>query len=757
VNIEDEFWAPRQDVNRRISIWHCFEKFEEAGDFDSPKLIEAAAYILARQSDPALEAHVDAEIEKIVASIEPRAADPDRAVRVSGHFYEAAVATFQATGKRRMLDAAIKIADAAVSAYGPGLKTYISGHEGQKIGLLDLYRATGDDKYFRLAKFFLDERGREDYPRQGEYARDRTYAQDHEPVSEQDEAVGHAVRAMFLYIALTDAAALTGDPRYASALEKIWTDMAARKSYVTGGIGSVRFHEQFGAAYELPNLSAWNETCAAYGGIVWNHRLALLRRDARYLDLLERILYNGFLVGVSLSGDRFFYQNPLMSYGDYARFDWINVPCCPPNVVRLLAQLGSYIYAQDAEGLYVNLFIGSSADVDVGTTPVTISQETRYPWDGAVRLLVRPSRPTRFALRVRIPGWTGNDVWPGRLYAFSDSVEDAKSAPRLTLNGRAVELEVEKGFARIDRTWRPGDIVELFLPMPVRRVRADARVRDDAGRVALQRGPLVYCAEWPDNGGRALNIVVPDDAALTSEFRPGLLGGVQAVTGKVKAVGRAADGRSLEVHAHDLVAIPYFAWANRGMGEMTVWLPDRAETAWIEPVPPAPVIRATAGGGIEKKWTGYNDQSDDLSAVYDGRDPLSSADESYRYFRLRPAEGSPAWVEYELGATTTLSSADVYWVDDRRFCRPPDSWRVLYKKDGRWMPVTPRGADPAYGVDKDRFNTITFDPVATTAVRLEVEPRKIPYKAGDIGPPDALFLSKDMTWRECGIIEWRVK
>jgi DUF1680 family protein len=276
---------------------------------------------LTKGRDPALEAHVDAEIEALVAATAPRAADPDKAVRVSGHFFEAAVAYFEATGKRRMLDAAVKLADAIAAAFGPGKKTYISSHEGLKIGLLRLYRLTGDEKYLRVARFFLDERGRDDYPRQGEYALDRTYAQDHKPVVMQDEAVGHAVRAMFLYIPMTDMAALTGDIRYDQALDKIWTDMVTKKTYITGGIGSVRFHEQFGVPYELPNLSAWNETCAAYGNVVWNHRMFLHHGDAKYLDLMERVLYNGFLTGVSQKGDSFFYQNPLMSYGDYERFD----------------------------------------------------------------------------------------------------------------------------------------------------------------------------------------------------------------------------------------------------------------------------------------------------------------------------------------------------------------------------------------------------------------------------------------------------
>ncbi len=751
VRITDDFWAPKQETNRRVSIWHCFKKFAETTDFDSPKLIEAAAYMLAARPDPELSAYVDAEIEKLAATVETLATDPDKVLHISGHFYEAAVAYYKATGKRRMLDIAVKAADTIAADYGPGKRTYVSDHEGLKIGLLRLFRLTGDERYYKAAKFFLDERGRDDLPRSGEYARDRRYAQDHKPVVSQDEAVGHAVRATFLYIAMTDVAALSGDPRYAAALDRIWDDMTSGKTYLTGGIGSIRFHEQFGARFELPNLSAWNETCAAYGNVVWNHRMSLLHRDAKYVDMMERVLYNGFLAGVSAAGDRFFYQNPLMSYGDYERFEWINVPCCPPNVVRLMASVGGYVYAKDAGGVTVNLFVGSDASFEAAGTDLRIRQETRYPWDGKVKILLDPARPVRFALRVRVPGWAGNSAWPDRLYEF---MEDAEDAPRLSVNGRPAAIRAEQGYAVVEREWRAGDSVELDLPMPVRRVWADRRVADDAGRVALARGPLVYCAEWPDNGGHALNIVIPDDAAFASDFRPGLLGGVQAVTGRVLAIRRGADGNSVETVPHELTAVPYFAWANRGRGEMAVWIARRGNKAWLAPVPADPVAKVTAGGGVAKRWTGYNDQSDSLAAVYDGRDPLNSADESYLYYRLRPAEGEPAWIEYEFKAPTTISSAAVYWVDDRRFCRPPAGWRIEVREGGRYRPVKARGP---YGVEKDRFNETDFDPVTATAVRLVVEPRAVRYSAGDIGPPDAMFIDKPVLWRECGVIEWRVR
>jgi DUF1680 family protein len=742
VDITDEFWAPRLQVNRSVSIQHCFRQMEGTGRFDSPRLIEAAAYMLAKQKDPALQAYVDRMIDREIAGVERRISDPDQVVRISGYFFEAAVAWFHATGNRRMLDTALKTIDAIDAAYGSGKKTYIAGHEGIEIGLLAMYRETGDPRYWKLTKFFLDERGKEDYPRQGEYAIDRTYAQDHKPVVLQKEAVGHAVRAMYLYIPFAEIATLTGLPEYQHAMDLIWQDAVFRKTYVTGSIGSIRFHEQFGAPYELPNLSGWSETCASYGYFVWNHRMFLQHRDARYVDLMERVLYNGFLDGVSLTGNRFFYQNPLSSFGNYERFSWIDTPCCPPNVVRLIASLGSYIYAQDDRDVYVNLFAGSTARL----RGLTIRQQTRYPWDGAVRIAVDPVSPRRFTMYVRIPGWVTNQVMDGGLYRFTDR---SRTSATLKVNGRDVNPPIEHGYARIEREWSNGDVIDLLLPMDVRRVTADPNVKEDEGRVALHRGPLVHCAEWADNGGHALNLIVPDSAHLRSEFRSGLLNGVEVITGSAL---RREGSRTVP---QPIVAIPYFAWANRGMGEMQVWLPRRADKARLYPAPlPAGLARAVSSGGIEKKWTGYNDQNDDLSAVYDGVEPLNSADESNLYFRMRPPTGQAAWVEYDLPQARPISSAEVYWVDDRRFCRLPASWRILYRDGDAWKPVRARGA---YSVGKDRFDRIAFEPVNTTAVRIEVEPKTVHYRAGEIGPPGAMFLSADIDWRELGIIEWRIR
>jgi uncharacterized protein len=751
VNITDAFWRPRMAAVKDVSLPYCFNKFEGNDGFSVSKLVEAAAHFLTKQRDAALESYVDGRVDAMVANLDRRAQSPDASVRVSGHFLEAAVAYSEATGKRKMLDAAIRVADQMDSVYGPGKKTYISGHEGLKMGLIALYRATNNERYWKLAKFFADERGKDDYPRTGEYARDRTYAQDHKPVVKQDEAVGHAVRATFLYIPMADIAALAQSKAYEKATDRIWEDAVEHKTYLTGGIGSIRFHEQFGAAYELPNLSAWNETCAAYGNVVWNQRMFQLHRDARYIDVMERVLYNALLVGVSLKGDRFFYQNPLVSFGDYERFDWINTPCCPPNTVRMIAAVGSYVYATDAnDQLYVNLFVEGDADLTLAGKSVKLRQETRYPWDGGVKLHVDPPAETAFTMHLRIPGWTHDEVMPGGPYRF---VDRSTEQPTLRVNGAAESLRVENGYARVTRTWRAGDVVELNLPMPVRQVVARDEVRDDRARVALQRGPLVYCAEWPDNGGRALNIVIADGAQLRSEYRADLLGGTQVITGAVQAIARDGERGPTRVVSHQLTAIPYYLWANRGMGEMAVWLAREPSLAWLPPVLPDGIKQITHSGGVEKGWTGYNDQNDDLGAVYDGREPLNSADQSHRFFRMRPPVGQPAWLQYEFVAPTEISSAEVYFFDDKRFCKLPASWRVLYRAGDAWKPVD---AKKPYVVKKDAFSTIAFAPVRTTAVRIEVEPQTVQYKSGDIGPPAAMFISEDIAWREFGLIEWRV-
>jgi DUF1680 family protein len=496
--------------------------------------------------------------------------------------YEAAVAHYQATGKRSLLDVALKSADLLTREFRAGRRLDPPGHQEVEIGLVKLYRATGERKYLDQARFFLSQRGNA-----AGHKLYGVYAQDHVPVLEQKEAVGHAVRAGYMYSAMADVGALAGDAAYVQALGTLWEDVVSRKLYLTGGLGARRDNEGYGEPYELPNLSAYAETCAAIAGAMWNHRMFLLHGDAKYLDVLERILYNGFLSGVSLNGERFFYPNPLAADGKRAfnmrqkgRSEWFDCSCCPTNVVRFLPSIPGYVYGQRGNDLFVNLFLAGKAELDVAGAKVTVRQETRYPWDGKVRIVLEPARPAELAVRVRIPGWAQGRPVPGDLYRYADPVAAAFT---LAVNGQTVKPELEQGFAVLRRTWKSGDAIEIDLPMPVRRVLSHEKVAANAGRVALERGPVVYCAEAADNGGRVFNLVLPDDAPLEARPRPDLLGGVTVLAGRALGLHASEDGRSVVTREQDFVAVPYHVWAHRGEGEMAVWLPRRVTLDFAVP------------------------------------------------------------------------------------------------------------------------------------------------------------------------------
>jgi hypothetical protein len=615
VRVGDVFWVAKMETNRTVTVPYALRQNEETGrvdnfrkaaglikgpfqgrrfnDSDVFKAMEGAAYTLtgANNAGSPVKKILDDWIAVIAKAEEPdgylyttRTIDPTNPapgagkerwsnLRVShelynvGHMYEAAVAHFQATGERSFLDIAMKNADLIDRTFGPGKRRGFPGHQEIEIGLAKLYRVTGERRYLDLAKFFLDERGHyfggERHDPKDPFAvyDSDEYMQNHKPVLEQDEAVGHAVRAMYMYAGMADVAALGGYPEYVAAIDRLWENVVGKKLYLTGGVGARDTSEAFGDAYELPNATAYTETCAAIGNAFWQQRLFLLHGDARYADVLERVMYNGLISGVSLDGMSFFYQNPLESdgkrvlyQGQTVRAPWFEVACCPPNITRFLASMPGYIYGVKDDMIYVNLFLANSADLDVRGTMIALRQETRYPWDGAVRIIVDPAAPAELTLNVRIPGWARNEPVPSDLYRFVDRSDEA---PLLQVNGEAFPINLEKGYARIRRTWKRGDTIELDLPMPVRRVVAHERVAADSGRVALQRGPLVYCAEGVDNGGRALNLTIPDAASFMAEFRSGLLNGVVIVKGK------------------GFLAIPYYAWANRGPGEMEVWFPRK--------------------------------------------------------------------------------------------------------------------------------------------------------------------------------------
>ncbi|MBN1765448.1 MAG: glycoside hydrolase family 127 protein [Sedimentisphaerales bacterium] len=612
VTLTDNFWSGRIETNRTVTIPFAFKKCEEEGrmrnfaragglldggyegkmpfdDSDLYKIMEGASYSLAIHPDKDLEKYMDDIIDKIVAAQEAdgylctwKTLNPEispahwvkpgprwynlgasHELYNVGHMYEGAYAHYQATGKRNFLDVALRNADLIEATFGPGKKHEVPGHQIIETGLVKLYRITGDRKYLDLAKFFLDQRGNDlGHTLYG------AYNQDHKPVVDQDEAVGHAVRAVYMYAAMADIAGIMNDSDYLQATDRIWNNVVSKKLYITGGIGARHEGESFGDNYELPNLTSYNETCAAIGNIYWNHRMFLLHGQAKYMDVLERTLYNGMISGVSLSGDSFFYPNCLESDGKYkfnqgalTRQPWFDCSCCPSNVIRFLPSVPEYIYAYQGDSLYVNLFIAGKAEIRLDGAQVEISQETAYPWDGKVLLNVNPQTQEKFSVHLRIPGWALDQAVPSDLYHYLD---ENQGSVTLKINGQPIDITMKKGYAVIERKWSKGDIIELYLPMPVRRVIAHEKVKDDVNKVALVRGPLVYCAEGVDNDKHVLNLVVPDKAILQPEVREDMFGGVTVITGNV--LDKTGKERKL-------LAIPYYAWSHRGPGEMAVWFP----------------------------------------------------------------------------------------------------------------------------------------------------------------------------------------
>lgn len=767
VEITDAFWTPRIDKIRTVTLPDLLGRTVSRGRGADGRLIEAASNFLAKRPDPALKNSLDSVLDRAIEGMRSRmhtwANVGDGPFSGAGTFFEGAIAYHQATGSRKLLDAAIEVADDIDSVFGPNKRYDISNHEGIEIGLAKLYRATDNDRYLKLAQFITDVRG----TRQGGREMYGSYAQDHAPVRDQTRAIGHCVRATYLYNAVTELAALTGDPGYARAALRIWEDAVTKRTYLTGGVGSYRHEEDYGDDYDLPNLGCWNEICAAVGNTLWHHRMFLFHQDARYADMMERVLYNGLLAGVSLNGDKFLYQTPLKAFPAFERQVSFGPNCCPPNITRLMAEFGNFIYAHTDQNLYVNLFVGSQAKLQLSGTRLAIAQETKYPWDGATRITLNPENKAKFAVLVRIPGWARNEPVPGALYRYASTEKPAFS---LTVNGKTVRYTLDRGYARIDREWAKGDTVELSLPMLVKRTRAHEQVADNRGMVALERGPLVFCTEGFDNNAGVFNLAVPDDAKFQYAYQQDLLGGMGTISGTVVGVSRGQDKVSVQKQPRELVAIPYFAFGNRGGTDMAVWLARDESKAVLAPRPTvASTSRATSSCGngtiadnypdhkpptiAQRLYTNAQDGSGDIRAICDQLEPVNSEDESAPYLRLRPQSGDQAWVQYDFEKPAQVSSVSVYWKDDKQYCVIPKSWRLLYQDGGEWKPVR---TSATFGVEKDKYNKVVFDPVTTSALRIEIQLQAKVYKKGRLGPPDANYLRDDLTWYEGGVIEWRV-
>ena len=619
VLITDGFWKTHVDKVKSVTIPVCIHQTEVAtpriqnfevaaglregrfqgiyyDDSDVYKALEAIAYSLKNNPDKALEAKADEWIEKIAKSQQPDGyinsyftltpsetrwtAIGRHEAYCGGHLIEAGVAYYNATGKRTLLDVGIRFADHLDATFGPGKRNWVPGHQEIELALVKLYRTTQNDKYLKLSDWFINERGRH-ADKQGWNSE---YHQSAKPFVEQTKVSGHAVRAMYLYSGAADVASLTGNMNYMKTLKTLWEDVAHRNLYVTGGIGQTRRNEGFTADFDLPNGSAYCETCASVGMVFWNRRMGELTGESQYIDVLEKSLYNGALDGISLKGDLFFYVNPLSSNGLSERREWFGTACCPSNIARMIASLGDYIYGYSDNSVWVNLFIGSEATVPLKNQKVKIQVETAYPWDGAVKMKVDPEkRRQEFSLRIRIPGWAKGEASPGGLYHFH---EPQTSSCTLSVNGKPFSYTEENGYAIVKRTWNTGDVVEWNMPMNVLKVAARDEVKLNLNRMAFQRGPLIYCVEGADNG-EVWNLVVPRDAKTSVKEGNVLNEKIIALDIDAKAVTPTRDGTGIEIVNKTVKAIPYYTWCNRGNSNMQIWLPYKIETVTVNSEEPA--------------------------------------------------------------------------------------------------------------------------------------------------------------------------
>ncbi|MBR3859994.1 MAG: glycoside hydrolase family 127 protein [Bacteroidaceae bacterium] len=768
VKVTDQFWGQRLQASREVTIPLAFSKCEETGRYDNftrsalmmelqknpalkddpryaevakgvkvsgysfddtdvYKTIEGASYLLQTYPDKKLKRYIDSVLVIVASAQEPdgylytsRTQNPaaphewagnKRWVKVEdlshefynlGHMVEGAIAHYQATGQRNFLDIAIRYADCIYNEIGEGegKQVFVPGHQIAEMALAKLYTVTGEKKYLDLAKFFLDKRG---YT-----SRRDEYSQAHLPVVEQSEAVGHAVRAAYMYSGMADVAALTGDSAYIRAIGRIWDNIVGKKLYITGGIGATASGEAFGKNYELHNMSAYCETCAAIGNVYMNYRLFLLHGESKYYDVLERSLYNGLISGVSLEGNGFFYPNPLESMGQHQRQAWFGCACCPSNICRFIPSLPGYVYAVKDESVYVNLFVSNTATLKVGGKKLTLTQQTGYPWDGAIALTIDRATGRDFTLKLRIPGWVKGQVVPSDLYSYADN---KRLGYTVTVNGKPVEKAVgNDGYLAISRRWKKGDRIELALDMQPRTVKAHSQVAADRGRLAIERGPIVYCAEWPDNDFDIMTLLLNREPKFEEVRRDDMLHGITQLKTQAQTLNYDGQGR-LQAKDVTLTLIPYYAWAHRGSGKMSVWLPANI-SATRPGVPPTAASQSKVDASI---------RTSALSSINDGLLPQHSNDRAVPYYHTWPKQAGTEWLTYTFPKAMKVSACTLYWFDDGPWggCRIPKAWRILYKNErGEWVPV--KNLTP-YPCSKNETNTVQFAPVSTTALKLEID------------------------------------
>ena len=746
VHVNDSFWGQRLKASREVTIPLAFSKCETTGryenfiraahpnpnykvgglsfdDTDVYKTIEGASYVMQVKENKKLEHYVDSVLKIVAAAQEDdgylytsRTMNPEhphdwagseRWEKVEdlshelynlGHMIEGAVAHYQSTGKTTFLNIAERYADCAIEAIGEaeGQKTVVPGHQIAEMALARLYVTTGKERYLKFAKFLLDKRGYTTIKQE--------YSQSHKPVIEQEEAVGHAVRATYMYTGMADVAALTGDSSYIKAIDRIWNNIVSKKLYITGGIGASRHGEAFGKNYELPNMSAYCETCAAIGNVYLNHRLFLLHGDAKYYDVLERTLYNGLISGVSLDGDSFFYPNPLESIGQHKRQAWFGCACCPSNISRFIPSVPGYVYAQKEKDIYINLFMSNAAEFTINNNDININQETNYPWDGKISISVNPQKKTNFTLKIRLPGWLQGKVVPSDLYYYTDK---KPLNYQLKVNGKPYTPQIEKGYLSIDKTWKKGDQVELNLEMKVRTVKAHHNVKADIGKIAIERGPIVYCAEWPDNKHSILNTIMPLKPEFTIQFEDTLLKGITTINTEVQTASYNKKGK-LELKDESLKLIPYYAWAHRGSGEMAVWLAQDLKACKAS-VPPTIASESHIEASHKTKA---------IQAINDQLTPHNN--ESAPYYHWWPRKDTTEWIIYHFENEEMVSSCSLYWFEDEPWggCRLPQNWTLYYLDTNNiWEAIS---NIKTYKTEKNKNNRVQFSPIRTKALKLEV-------------------------------------